>query len=275
MYHTSTTTETDTLDRLMSRSVVIPPLDLFEAEQPEIILTNFLERCQVLLGSNTPMFLAWLKEVLAIVGSRSSLVFYGGAVSMARGNTSSDIDAFFFSDPLTVLPIALREVASPDVVHLNLISPTGWASICSWRRFCVVGPLIAFPSPANDFLKQGIAIGRRAVLESDFFRGGIGELITYAASKIVEQKEHGYFLAGENTGSLERRIAFTKIDLMIGTLEPPAYNHEVKSTLAARLNDKEMRDLAYAALRRLRVKKERHKELATLFCEKIRARHGY
>ncbi len=273
MYHTSHATEADNTSfaDLMRNSVVVPPLDLFEADETDMVLTNFLERCQALLGPNMPTFLAWLNEVLAIVGPRSSLVFYGGAVS--RGNTNSDIDVFFFSDPLTKLPSALSEGPIPDIIHLNLITPTGWANIGSWRRFCVVGPLIAFPSPANDFLKQGIATGRRAVLESDFFKGGIGELITYAASKVVEQKEYKYFLAGENTGALEKRLAFTKIDLMIGTLEPPAYNSEVRSTLASHLDDKEMRDLAMAALRRLRVKRERQEELANLFCERIRRRN--
>ena len=204
---------------------------------------------------------------------------------MAYGNgegdgVPSDFDFFIFTKGESAeiyesnMGNLLSHNQKPRLVQPQVLFYNGGMvdGITGWKRSCVANTLVIFPSDVDSFVYDIIEKGRKLIRDAPFFDGGVGDIITYAAYKVMDGKESKYFKTDEERKVLEKRLIVWE-QYCDGMPAPPGevYNN-VRNELRNKLNDKEMTSVAIAAMRRIKVKREKRKELADKFVRKIRNR---
>ena len=264
--------------------VVYPAMDLFEpfTGTAAELLQSLLSKCELLAdqnGEGKEKFFKWFSSVSTAAGNLFVLAFYGKAVYGGRAEASSDIDVLcFISDRSSFreteqMAQVLMETKVPKFIHTHFLYGHGTPidTVSNWKRFCVVNSLLVLPEPDDSF-RESVELGRKLVLESPFFEGGLGELITYAAYKVLQGKETHYFEPDKRV-LLTKPFFVSEFGFELAPLHPAEFNKDVRSELRTKFDDDDLRAIAIAAMRRIRVKKEKQVELADQFVRTLRPHH--
>lgn len=280
--------ESPQIRKFVEKSLVYPPMDMFEkVDKPsDQAARDVIERCRKLFEKKRhaePVeFFDWFSQVIENAHPELAIVIFG---KMAYGNgerdgVPSDFDFFIFTkgERATVYESNMGDLLSykqkPQLVQPQVLFYNGGMvdGITGWKRSCVANTLLIFPSDVDSFVYDIIEKGRTLIADSPFFEGGVGDIITYAAYKVMDGKEGKYFKTDEERKVLEKKLIVWE-QYCDGMPAPP---HEVykniRNELRSNLDDRELTSVAMAAMRRIKVKREKHKELADKFVRKIRNR---
>lgn len=280
--------ESPQIRKFIEKSVVYPSMDIFEEvnKPSDEVARDIIEKCRKLFAKtkhgNATEFFEWFSKVIDNIHPELALVIFG---KMAYGNGTgdgvpSDFDLFFFTkgERATIYESNMGELLSwnqkPQLVQPQVLYYNGGIidGISGWKRSCVANTMVIFPSDVDNFVYDIIEKGRKLITDAPFFEGGIGDIITYAAYKIMDGKEEKYFKTDEERKVLSKRLIVWE-QYGDGMPAPPQEVYKnVRNELRAKLDDKEMTSVAMAAMRRVKVKKEKRKELADKFVRKVRNR---
>jgi len=278
--------ESPQIRKFIENSAVYPPMDIFEEvnKPSNEAARDIIEKCRKLFekkrNTEPNEFFGWFSKVIDNIHPKLALVIFG---KMAYGNGAedgvpSDFDFFIFTkgERATIHESNIGDLLSwnqkPRLVQPQVLYHNGRLidGISGWKRACVANTLILFPGDADGFVYEIIEEGRKLIANSPFFEGGIGDIITYAVYKVMEGNEEKYFKTDEERKVLSKKLIVWE-QYMDGMPAPP---HEVykniRSELRSKLDDKEMTSVALAAMRRIKVKREKRRELADKFVRKIR-----
>ncbi len=241
---------------------LLPPMEPFEgyAHDPATAMRMLLLRCEslALAGSRIEPHDSLAEWLLGIM-RRNDVAFFGSAMNSPFA--CKDVDMLFFQN--NAPPPHFRK---PAFVHI--IEFFGCEMLPHAPLF-VSGPLL-FPSAPDESLIMRIESERRALAERPFFGGGFGELITHSAFKATEAPD------SEKDPTLPRiRFKlewrwFDGTNMRMVTHTPNEINEQVRGQMRA-LPDEDVRLLAKAAIRRMRVKESRRAELEGRFVSELRA----
>lgn len=247
---------------LATDAYLYPPMALFE--MPTLGATDamraVIKRCGALSGT-TPSRLDSLKIWLATLLTRNDIAFYGSVLS--DPGHAADADMLCFS-PRAVSPTVYK----PAYAHLYDMPDEqafGYASLF------VAGPLL-FPDIPTTGLLMCIESVRSGLEQLPFLDGGMGELITHAAYKVLEGTDG----AGPDGLTDLPRIRFTlTLQRSSGeyTAPRPYGPHELNSQIRDQmqeLRDEGVHALTMAAMRRIRIKEEHRAGLADTFIKELR-----
>jgi len=279
------TDESPQVRKFIEQSLVYPPMDIFEEmnKPPKETAADVMERCRKLFDKkkNTEPneFFKWFSKLVDNVNPELALVIFG---KMAYGNGAgdgvpSDFDFFIFTkgNSSTVYESDMGKLLGynqrPHLVQPQVLFYDGGSfdGITGWKRSCVANTLVIFPSDVDSFVYDIIEKGRKLITDASFFEGGVGDIITYAAYKVMNGDEAKYFETDEEREVLSKRLIVWE-QYCDGMPAPPQEVYKnVRNELRDKLNEKEMTSVAMAAMRRIKVKREKRKELAEKFVRKI------
>jgi len=280
------TEESPQIRKFIEKSVVYPPMDIFEKvnKPSKETAMDVMERCRRLFEkkehADPVEFFEWFSKVIDNAHPELALVVFG---KMAYGNSSedgipSDFDFFIFvKGERTGLQESnmgglMGHREKPRLVQPQTLYYNGGIidGIRGWKRSCVANTLLIYPSDADKFVYEIIEKGRKLIIDAPFFDGGIGDIITYAAYKIMNANEDKYFKTDEERKVLSKRLIVWE-QYCDGMPAPPQEVYKnIRNELRLRLDDNELTSVAMAAMRRIKVKREKRKELAEKFVRKIR-----
>jgi hypothetical protein len=252
-------------------------MDVFEplALSPKDAMRALLEAGDRLAGAAASDFNGWLADVVSVSGQFLPVAFFGRAVNGGHEEASDlDVVVFHTNSPAAsaygYVPLHL----APKFVHAhalyeNRLIPT----IESWE-FLLPNALLVYPARAPDPFFRAIMSARQRISSSEFFHGGIGDIITYAAYKARVQEEREYFGPGEwercarhdlsvdlnfldTANMLSRRVGMRELD------------GRVREKMRL-MEDADVNALTNAAMRRLRVRESRMPELQGRFIRELR-----
>lgn len=276
------------IGKFIENSVVYPPMDIFEEvnKPSDQAARDVIERCRKLFekkrNAEPVEFFEWFSKIVDNTHPELALIIFG---KMAYGNGSgdgvpSDFDFFIFTngERATVYEGNMGELLSynqkPRLVQPQALFYNGGVvdGITGWKRSCVANTLVIFPSDVDNFVYDIIEKGRKLIIDAPFFEGGVGDIITYAAYKVMNGKEGHYFKTDEERKVLEKRLIVWE-QYCDGMPAPPQEVYKnIRNELRSNLDDRELTSVAIAAMRRIKVKREKRKELADKFVRKIRNR---
>lgn len=267
-----------TRKELLRNCLVYPPMDFFNPPKgkPADVVARVLKKCRQL--EEVPgRFLSWISQLLKEAKKGFPLLFFGRTI-YGKDDAISDVDIIlFYSKNNMKLSEGITEALSisdkPEFVHTQQLysrSQIPFETTLGHPRFYVANSLLIYPKEADPSVYRSIKKGRKAIMESAFFDGGIGDLITYAAHKVMKNEEKEYFASPEEANRILSRklIVFEYSMDMMGAM-PGDVNRQIRGELAKNFNRDELTTLAIAAMRRLNVKEERYKELSDKFVKNI------
>ncbi|MEM4366752.1 MAG: hypothetical protein QW035_01315 [Candidatus Anstonellales archaeon] len=272
----------DVIERLAGVSQLYPPIEIFQNTEDDVrgVIKRMLKKGKMLEEKEGEL-VNWLKTMIPEIGKRLSLIFYGRAVyGCGKQPPLTDIDVLVeIKDDSALKEIKIMEAVNfphkPIFLHVNTIEKIkcnhkAEELALSWRKLCFANTLLLACEDPGHCLLGFIEKSRKALMESPFFNGGIGELITYAAYKVVYLKEKEFFSKGFDTNEVffkSIKTPYIDIDMCYDLL---MHNKEVREELANRFEEEEIKEITSAALRRIGVKKELREGIKSKFVEEIR-----
>jgi hypothetical protein len=252
-----------------------PPMDLLETPDLGRSLSHLMKRCEA-LGRNDfgkAEFYRWLRGVMEAADGSFSFAFYGSTVNHGLDMPSNDIDVLFFMPQLLGKPIPHSH---PGFLHILKIheADNAWGNEPERWKFLVAHVLMVYPSFPREMVCRKVELGRANIIESPFLGGGIGDLITSAAFKALNNREHRlfdphewHFFRGKRFSIDWRHIDMASMvsrDIKLGEL------HDQVRDQMRLMDDREVAALTKAAMRRLRVRRDKRPELAKRFQKELR-----
>jgi len=251
--------------KLAKEAFLYPPMEPFESPFPdaEKAMSAVLAKCSALSGAEN-----WhgdqLKSWLSKIRLRHDIAFYGAALNATAH--AKDIDVLSF--PSRSLPPTWFR---PDYVHIFDVFEASQGELPGFAATFLCGALL-FPEPPEPSLLLRIEAERRVFERLPFFMGGLGETLTYAAFKATES------ISADNAQDpnfpscmrfrLERQWLDTA-NMQRVTFKPHELNEQIRDQVR-QLRDPEVRALAMAAMRRVRVKESARAALADRFVSELR-----
>ncbi len=268
-----------TRKKLLRNCLVYPPINFFNPPEgkPADIIAKVLKKCQQL--EEVPgRFLSWISPLLKEAKKGLSLIFFGRTIYGKDDDAISDVDIILFY-PNSKIELskdaanALSMSNKPEFVHVQSLwarSVIPFETTLGHPRFYVANSLVIYPKETAPVVCKSIEKGRKAIMESKFFNGGIGDLITYAAYNVMKNKEKEYFASSEEAEKiLSKELMIFEYSFDMRAAMPSEINEQVRGELAKNFSKDELTTLAIAAMRRLNVKEERYKELSSRFVKNI------
>lgn len=242
---------------LASSAFLYPPMEHFQPldQGAGEAMRSLIMKCEALCGSDVDRMK--LHMWLSAISGHAHFVFYGGAVYGVHRTTDLDVLSF---DPR----YALLHYASLGFVHIQNLSENHNGA--AMPGLFLANTLLFPCTPDNETVAR-IESARRQVLSSPFFDGGIGELITHSAFK---------FACIKDSKLLTVRWRWTDTaNMLTKTYTPHEINNQIRSRMQG-MDDKDVRELTMAAMRRIRIKEERRAELSDRFIKELRQKkiHG-
>ncbi|MEW6722688.1 MAG: hypothetical protein AB1324_05490 [Candidatus Micrarchaeota archaeon] len=244
---------------------LVAPIDIFEspASNARAAALKLLRECERLSGAGgTEEFERWLGSILRF--GDYPCCFYGNALAGSRAPSDVDMMSFVFGGH----PMYIHR---PAFVHILSVRSSCEDPSSAWGSF-FLGPLL-FPGLPPEFVTGIIERGRKDSLGKPFFKGGIGEPLTYAAYRCIG--DSGAFTPEEwdsakNVATFKvQRQYFDSANFQTLSYSVTEVHDQVRKNLAT-LGDAELAALAKAAMRRAHVRAEKREELAERFVSEIR-----
>lgn len=158
----------------------------------------------------------------------------------------------------------------PKELQVQNISDSKGEDVRGWRRLYFVNKLLLFcPEERKGEIEGRIVSAREAYLSAEFFDGGVGESITYAAYKVISNKEERYLDHRTRETVLGKNFVVCHSDWDGLPLSPPEFHKEVRDRLGETFDLEELREIGLAASRRIRIKEERRNEFSNRFAQEI------
>jgi hypothetical protein len=240
---------------LLEHSTIIPPIDLFEISgTQEILVRRLVSRWEDIAERNGIRKQDAIKILLDLLYSvpkpecfaNGSLIFYGSAVYADETYIIKDFDVARFV--LGMAPV----FSNPAEPNLH---------VCELRHLNEFGVnllntvvLFSYSDAVNE-----IKSARKRFFESRDPSNNIDIVLAYAFMKILEGK-------GEK---FQRRLGVLDADLGESGRELSPSELSVQIMLrASKFSEKELKDLAKSAFRRIRIKEEKIEELTNRFKER-------
>lgn len=273
-------------ERFISGSAVIGPMQIFESlsSHPVAVAARLLDRAERLAGpatgafaagaSATGAFYSWLQKAMGAAEAGAAFAFFGTAVYGNHGHIARDVDTLLFRPDLYSWDFPLSR---PHFLHTHDIyergsSFGGYAE--SWQ-FLMAHNLLLYPAGPPQFVMDKIRLARDTILQKPFLEGGAGDLLTYAMFKILNNRDvYLDELHEPRLAAMRFNIEWKVTDLSSMLVRPislPELHSQVKDQLG-QMGDPEIATLARAAMRRLRVKKEKRQELGDRYLQELRRR---
>jgi len=241
--------------KLIYDSILIPPMEPFipihaaASDAARALLVN----CGLMAQGAKDDFYRWL--AIAVSEGRQPFAFYGSAL---RGSSSpTDVDILVFRGRGN-LPIFQY---MPDFIH-----PTDSAAIEVSAQ--LVASSMLFPANPSPAIIAMVEDARQRILRSDFFDGGVGDLLIYAAYKALMAGPKSFT---ERQWPLVRNVTLDVSWRWVDTANmknETSSSHEISSQLReqmASLEPCQLAAMAKAAIYRMNVKPEQRKQLADKF----------
>ncbi len=255
----------DIFGTLAKEAFLYPPMEPFESPFPDAqkAMSAVLAKCSALSGAEN-----WhgdgLKSWLSKIRLRHDIAFYGAALNATAH--AKDIDILRF--PSRSLPPTWSR---PDYIHIFDVFEASQGELPGYAATFLSGALL-FPEQPETSLLLRIEAERRVFERLPFFIGGLGETLTYAAFKATES------ISAENAQDpnfqtcmrfrIERQwLDGANMRMVVHT--PHGLNEQIRDQMRE-LQDPEVRALAMAAMRRLRVKESSKAALADRFVSELR-----
>ena len=269
----------------MPQAEIFQPVKYFEtlSRHPAQLMEYVRVRAEALAEkSNMPLqkFRDWFDGIMETSGKAYLTAFYGKSVYGDKDEIPSDLDMMFFI-------LDEKQLYADKRLHRLLYWSGGdvprfahtvqiWQNnnpidnLSGWKRYIVAGTLLVTPTIDPAF-RKAVEKARDELLENDFFVGGFGDILTYAVWKVLDGKEHQHIEPG-NSGLLERAFFVPRDGCDFGSVPPAQFKADVRKTLAETFNESEMRILAKAAARRIKIKRSYRSEMAEKFVRNMRNR---
>ena len=267
--------------KFIEDAVIYPPMDIFEEVDmtSEQMAETVLSKSEKLFGKkgNPAEFFEWSSKLVGAAHEKLAFAFYG---KMAYGNGSgdgvpSDVDILVFvSEGSEELGNLIDYRNRPVLVHPQFLYHAGKSvdGISGWKRSCVANTMLLYPSNHDNFVHEIIEKGRKLIEKSPFFHGGVGDIITYAAYKVMDGKEEKYFESDDEKQVLSKRLVVWE-QYMDGMPAPPQEVYRnIRNELRNNLDDGELTSLTKAAMRRIKIRKEKQEKIADKFIRRLRLR---
>ena len=228
----------------------------------------------------------WFETLKELVNSVDlGVIVYGKTVYGGTNVHSSDLDIYlvFLQSPQE-LPSHIRDITwnltrydvAPSFLHSKEFYQNGNRvdRISGWARFGLFNHLLVYPSEKLPSLINIIEDSREFVENSEFFKAGVGELLTYAAYKILDKKEKEYFYSEDEANLFfSKKLPAIVVQTDWGMPTPLEVNREVRQVFKEKFNETDLYRLALAAMRRINIKKEKRKGLAYQFVKELKPRN--
>jgi hypothetical protein len=258
----------------MEGSFLYPPMDILYAQPHPQSAEHLLKRCERLAGDGPGKvrFYQWLARMMESSAGSFSFAFYGTSLYGSVDLPAHDVDTLLFIyDQSTKAPPNPPSFIHSHSIYENKYCPGNEPA--KWK-FLVSHTLLIFPESKSDLAIEKILEGRKEILDSPFLAGGIGDLVTFAAFKALNNQEHRLFEPHEFSRFRGRRfsIEWNRYELT-SMLSRSIYLEELHGQVREQMrlmDDADLSALTKAALRRLRVKRENRPELTKRFVEGIR-----
>lgn len=221
-----------------------------------------------------------LKELVNSVDL--GIIIYGKTVYGGANIRSSDLDIYLvFLQPPQELPSYVRDLIwdlhrydlVPSFLHSKDFYQNGSRvnRISGWARFGLFNHLLVYPSEKLQSLINIIEDSREFVENSEFFKGGVGELLTYAAWKILDKKEKEYFYSeSEANIFFSKKIPAIVVQTDWGMPTPLEVNRDARRVFKERFSETDLYRLGLAAARRLNINKNKRKVLVYQFVKELK-----
>ncbi len=248
-----------------SKAFLYPPMGDFEAlDKPTI--PSVLGRCEKLAGKWKSEFFEWLAKTTE-KNEHFAFALCGGAVYGIH--KPQDVDVLFFvaNQEKAVFPSPYPQAAMryPKHVHLHKIPDMR----ADWHFLLINSLLFTCTPPA--FVYDIIKSARKETLKKPFFGGGLGDRIAYAAFKSLGTPEY-HDEDGQILSSISISVEWMKIDfasMLRGPHTPVEISSQIRSQMQE-LDDCRLSALTRAAMRRLRIKKEKRPGIEKRFIRQLR-----
>jgi len=280
----------------------VPPMDVFEPfEEPTATLAGRILGQALMLANKADRIEAlydWLDNMIQAVGPKQAIAIYGKGVYGRGTDEPSDIDMLFFMDSRTKNESASRwrQISNQgsetgSILHGQQIIDSGSGiGLGGWTTLCVVNGLVVLPKIPDERILSAISAARAEFGKRDFIGGktsplgGVGELITYAMTKVLEGNERKYFGHDEaeildkftenvwcssSQGKVKQQKRFIKSDGSGEAFSPSDFNIEARERIRNEFEDDEIRAISKAAMRRIRIRKEHQEGLAGTFMKSL------
>jgi hypothetical protein len=248
----------------LGNAFIVPPDEPFEPLEKDSAVRNLLDSAERLSGGNPGPFYRWIE--ISLVRDMLPAAFYGSALISPDAD---DMDLMSFSAGSG--PLRLNK---PSFIHILELGASQWDVPSTWGSFFLGGMVFATRPPA--FALDMIEEGRAHALGSPFMEG-IGECICWAAYKAL--KSGRPFTLEEWTKvrdiSLTLRPSwddFTNMQTVPYT--PRGINSQLRQQMQE-LDEGQLRILTDAAVRRLRIREEKRREISERFVGGLKRIRGF
>ena len=230
-----------------------PPMELFENDPTQNITRKLLSACNRLVDDK-----AELDRNFGELLDHTVFGVYGSAVYGLH--EPNDIDIIIFTGTFSG-----RRQHFLDIQNLGESDDRKF-------DFTFANDLIIFPAISQELYRE-IEFRRNRIMESEFFQGGIGDLITNALYRILWNGENVY-LDGKSyqkareivVGKLSERVSSMQ---MLGACMHPTEFYSAMREGLVEIKPKELKELTIAALKRIKVKNRLRGEIATRYVRAI------
>ena len=271
-----------------NNSIFYPNYEYFEFVTEKDAIKNAFSKIRdlALETKEYDKTIKWFETLKELVHSVDlSVIVYGKTVYGSTNIRASDLDIYlvFLQSPQE-LPSHIRDIAwnftrydvAPSFLHSKEFYQNGNRvdRICGWARFGLFNHLLVYPSERLPSLIDVIDHSRERIENAGFFEAGVGELLTYAAYKILDKKEREYFCSEEEANSFfSKKLPAIVVQTDWGMPTPLEVNREVRRVFREKFSETDLYRLALTAMRRINVKKEKRKELAYEFVKELKPRN--
>jgi len=240
--------------KLIYDSILVPPMEPFmpihaaASDAARALLVN----CGLMAHGAKDDFYRWL--AIAVSEGRQPFAFYGSALG---SSPPSDVDILIFrgGDSLPIFQYM------PGFIH-----PTDSAAIETSAQ--LVASSMLFPSAPSPAILAMLEDARQKILRSDFFDGGVGDLLIYAAYKALMAGPKSFT---ERQWPLVRNVALDvswrwvdTANMKNETSSPREISGQLREQMVS-LEPCQMRALAKAAIYRMNVRENQKKQMADKF----------
>ncbi|MEW6749042.1 MAG: hypothetical protein AB1295_05025 [Candidatus Micrarchaeota archaeon] len=260
---------------------IFQPIPFFQtlSKSPAMLLKHVQMRAERLAESHgmaASGFREWFSGMLGNAGKAYLPAFYGKSVYGDKGEVPSDLDVIYFildekklSEDRSLWQY-IHYPGRPRFVHGIEVyqNDNPVDNLSGWKRFLVAGTMLVAPSVHPDF-RSAVEKARAELLEDDFFVGGFGDILTYAVWKVLSGKEYQHLEPG-NRSLLDRGFFVPHDACDSGATPPVQFKVDVRRQLAEDFSESEMRTLARAAARRIKIKASYRDQLAERFVRNMR-----
>lgn len=261
-----------------------PPVDAalydYGSYESQRMIEQFIDNCKKLVelngdgkksGINLGLY-EWLEKILDAT-SVLPIVFFGRALYGETDCGTRDLDCMRCNPLYSDSPDKRMWHPPNYVTVLELYEDSMFQNISRSDLLSLFsGPLLVLPAKTKTFVIDRIDERREQIIRDDSKDYFLREKITQAAAKIINSSEAGYFGNRDESEFFKGRSISSQGALLIDpgsqrTLADVKYTYERQ---LSQIPDKELTNLALAALRRMRVKKIHRDRLARDYVKKIR-----